>query len=94
MGWDIQVRRDESKEEILKEKIGGAAHTLCEQLGITEEQANKLTLAGGFTPDLVVDMPAAFIAELLGIPETDAEALLARANAFLGAETATVIAES
>jgi len=89
MGWDIQVRRDESKEEQFKEKIGGAAHTLGEQLGISEAQANTLTLAGGFTPDLVVDMPAAFIAELLDIPEDDAEALLSRANAFLGITPAT-----
>jgi N utilization substance protein A len=77
MGWDIQVRRDETKEEQFKEKIGGAAHTLCEQLGITEEQAGTLTLAGGFTPDLIVDMPADFIVELLGIPEAEASALLA-----------------
>jgi N utilization substance protein A len=94
MGWDIQVRRDESKEEQFKEKIGGVAHTLCEQLGISEEEANKLTLAGGFTPDLVVEMPADFIAELLGIPEATAEAILSRANAFLGNEPAALSEES
>ena len=94
MGWDIQVRRDESKEEQFKEKIGGAAHTLCEQLGISEEQASKLTLAGGFTPELVVDMPAAFIADPLDIPEDAAEAMLTRAHAFLGTAPATDSDES
>jgi N utilization substance protein A len=84
MGWDVQVRRDESKEEQFKEKIGGAAHTLGEQLGISDEAANKLTLAGGFTPDLVVDMPADYIAAALDISEEEAEAILERARTFSG----------
>jgi len=85
MGWDVQVRRDESKEEQFKEKIGGAAHTLGEQLGITDEAAGKLTLAGGFTPELVVDMPADYIAAALEIPEDEAEAILQRARTLTGA---------
>ena len=80
MGWDVQVRRDESKEEQFKERIGGAAHTLGEQLGITDELANKLTLAGGFNPELVIDMPADYIAEALEITEEAAEAILLRAH--------------
>jgi N utilization substance protein A len=80
MGWDVQVRRDESKEEQFKEKIGGAAHTLGEQLGITDELANKLTLAGGFNPELVIDMPADYIAEALAITEEAAESILQRAQ--------------
>ncbi len=84
MGWDVQVRRDESKEEQFKEKIGGAAHTLGEQLGISDELAEKLTLAGGFTPDLIVDMPADYIAAALEIEEEAAEAILVRAIAIVG----------
>jgi transcription termination/antitermination protein NusA len=80
MGWDVQVRRDESKEEQFKEKIGGAAHTLADQLGITDELANKLTLAGGFNPELVIDMPADYIAAALEITEEAAEAILVRAH--------------
>jgi transcription termination/antitermination protein NusA len=80
MGWDVQVRRDESKEEQFKEKIGGAAHTLGEQLGITDELANKLTLAGGFNPEMVVDMPSDYIAAALEITEEAAEAILVRAR--------------
>jgi transcription termination/antitermination protein NusA len=82
MGWDVQVRRDETKEEQFKEKIGGAAHTLGEQLGISDEAAGKLTLLGGFTPDLVVDMPADYIASALEIPEDEAAAILERAFAL------------
>jgi N utilization substance protein A len=83
MGWDVQVRRDESKEEQFKEKIGGAAHTLGEQLGITDELANKLTLAGGFNPELVIDMPADYIAAALEITEEAAEAILTRAHGIV-----------
>jgi transcription termination/antitermination protein NusA len=90
MGWDVQVRRDESKEEQFKEKIGGAAHTLGEQLGITDELAEKLTLAGGFTPDLVVDMPADYIAAALEIDQEAAEAILVRAVSIAGGSEATV----
>jgi N utilization substance protein A len=89
MGWDVQVRRDESKEEQFKEKIGGAAHTLGEQLGITDELANKLTLAGGFNPELVIDMPADYIAAALEITEEAAAAILARAHTLVnGSEAA------
>jgi len=84
MGWDVQVRRDESKEEQFKEKIGGAAHTLGEQLGITDDLANKLTLAGGFSPEMVVDMPVDYIATALEITEEAAEAILARARTIVG----------
>ncbi len=89
MGWDVQVRRDESKEEQFKEKIGGAAHTLADQLGITDELANKLTLAGGFNPELVIDMPADYIAEALDITEEAAEAILVRAHGIVSGSAAT-----
>jgi transcription termination/antitermination protein NusA len=89
MGWDVQVRRDESKEEQFKEKIGGAAHTLGEQLGITDELASKLTLAGGFNPEMVVDMPADYIAAALEITEEAAEAILVRAHSIVGGPAAS-----
>jgi transcription termination/antitermination protein NusA len=88
MGWDVQVRRDESKEEQFKEKIGGAAHTLGEQLGITDELAGKLTLAGGFNPEMVIDMPADYIAAALEITEEAAEAILVRAHGIVSGSTA------
>ncbi len=80
MGWDIQVRKDESKANQFKEKIGGAAHTLGEQLGITDELAEKLTLAGGIAPEYIIGMSAEDIAEIGGITIEEAEPILARAN--------------
>lgn len=94
MGWDVQVRRDESKEEQFKEKIGGAAHSLGEQLGISDELAGRLTLAGGAAPELVVDMPADYISAVLEISEEEAEAILVRARALAGDAPATTAGDS
>jgi len=84
MGWDVQVRKDESKEEQLKAKIGGAAHTLGEQLGLSDELAEKLTFAGGATAELVIDMPADYIAAALGVSEEEASAILEKAHTLAG----------
>ncbi|MES2997090.1 MAG: transcription termination factor NusA [Verrucomicrobiota bacterium] len=84
MGWDVQVRRDESKEEQFKEKIGGVAHSLGEQLGISDELAAKLTIAGGSSPAMVVDMPTDYIAAALEISEEEAAGILSRAQAIVG----------
>jgi transcription termination/antitermination protein NusA len=84
MGWDVQVRRDESKEEQFKEKIGGAAHSLGEQLGISDELAEKLTLAGGIAPEYIIGMSEEDISEALEIPIEEAAPILARAQAIVG----------
>ncbi len=86
MGWDVQVRKDESKEEQLKAKIGGAAHTLGEQLGLTDALAEKLTFAGGASAELVVDMPADYIAGALGITDDEAETILEKARALVASD--------
>ncbi|HSP41237.1 MAG TPA: transcription termination factor NusA [Luteolibacter sp.] len=88
MGWDVQVRRDESKEEMFKEKIGGAAHTLGEQLGISDELAEKLTLAGGIAPEYIVGMSEEDIAEALEIGAEEAAPILARAKELVAAAEA------
>jgi N utilization substance protein A len=92
MGWDVQVRRDESKEEQFKEKIGGAAHSLGEQLGISDELAEKITLAGGIAPEYIIGMSAEDIAEIGGISVEEAEPILARAHSIVsGPKTAATI---
>jgi N utilization substance protein A len=90
MGWDVQVRRDESKEEQFKEKIGGAAHTLGEQLGISDELAEKLTLAGGIAPEYIVGMSEEDISEALEIPIEQAAPILARAQEIVGGTTSNL----
>jgi N utilization substance protein A len=88
MNWDVQVRKDESKEEQFKEKIGGAAQSLADQLGISEDLAEKLTVAGGFNAEMVVDMPADYIAAALEIDVAEAAAILERAKAANGSPAA------
>lgn len=88
MNWDVRVSQDDSKKQQLDEKIGGAAHTLAEQLGISEELASKLTFAGGSEPSMVVDMPAEYISEVLGIDTEQAEAILERARELTAPPTA------
>ena len=84
MGWDVQVRKDETKEEQFKEKIGGVAHSLGEQLGITDELAEKLTLFGGVSAEMIVDMPVEFLTGALEITAEDAESILERARGLVG----------
>jgi len=88
MGWDVQVRKDETKEEQFKEKIGGVAHSLGEQLGITDELAEKLTVFGGVSADMIVDMPVEFLTGSLEITEEEAESILSRAQAIVAAASA------
>lgn len=83
MGWDVQVRRDETKEEQFKERIGGAAHSLGEQLGITEELAAKLTLAGGISAEFIIGMSADDIAEICEISLEEAMPILERAHSLV-----------
>jgi N utilization substance protein A len=90
MGWDVQVRRDETKEEQFKEKIGGVAHSLGEQLGITDELAEKLTVFGGVSADMIVDMPVEFLMENLEVDEEKAESILARALGIIAENSAPV----
>jgi N utilization substance protein A len=89
MGWDVQVRRDETKEEQFRDKIGGVAHSLGEQLGITDDLAAKLTLIGGVSADMIIDMPVEFLTGALEITEGEAESILSRANAIVAGSEAT-----
>lgn len=88
MGWDVQVRKDETKEEQFKEKIGGVAHSLGEQLGISDELAEKLTLFGGVSAEMIVDMPVEFLTTSLEIDEESATSLLERAKSIVEESTA------
>ncbi len=86
MGWDVQVRRDETKEEQFRDKIGGVAHSLGEQLGISDELAAKITLIGGVSAEMIIDMPADFLAGALEITEEAADSILARANSIVAGD--------
>jgi N utilization substance protein A len=81
MGWDVQVRKDESKLEQFEKKIAGAAHSIAEQLGLDDDLADKLFRAGGMSSDIVAEMPVDYIAANLEVSEERALDILARAKA-------------
>jgi N utilization substance protein A len=78
--WDVQVRRDESQQKMFDDRVNNAAHGLGEQLGLNDDLAAKLFRAGGITLDLVLEMPADYIAESLEISEEEAQAILVKAQ--------------
>ncbi|MGJ8677084.1 MAG: transcription termination factor NusA [Akkermansiaceae bacterium] len=80
MGWDVQVSKDESQHEQFEARLGDAAHTLADRLGINDEMGEKLFRAGGATAELVIQMPAEYIASALEISEEDAAAILEKAH--------------
>lgn len=82
MGWDIQVHRDNRKEEQFEQRIGGAAHALGTQLNISEELAEKLMRMGGISPEFVKEIPAEDISEELEISIEAAEAIIEQANNY------------
>ncbi|MEM1082700.1 MAG: transcription termination factor NusA [Verrucomicrobiota bacterium] len=84
MGWDVQVRKDESKKEQFEAKIAEGAHGVAEQLGIDDELAGKLFTAGGTSPEMVVDMPIDYICAVLEVPEERSRDILTRAHNIVG----------
>ena len=85
MGWDVQVRKDESKLEQFEKKIAGAAHSIAEQLGLDDDLADKLFRAGGMSSEIVAEMPVDYIAANLEVSEERANDILTRAKAHASA---------
>ncbi|YCM45877.1 transcription termination factor NusA [Verrucomicrobiaceae bacterium 227] len=77
VGWDVQVRKDESQHEQFEARVGDAASHLADALGIDSLVADKLFRAGGVTLDMVTQMPADYIAGALEVDLPEAERILA-----------------
>jgi len=76
MGWDVQVRKDESAQEQFEARISDAAGSLADQIGLDEETADKLFRIGGVNAEMILQMPAEYIAPALDIPEDEAQRIL------------------
>ncbi len=83
IGWDIQISEDLSEQEKFESKITDGSSKLHEILEISDEQAEKLFRAGGISLDLVVQMPAEYISQVIEITEEEATSILAKAQANL-----------
>jgi N utilization substance protein A len=65
-GWDIDIDEDKSREQAFESQKAQAAHSLADQLGITQEQADILTKSGMNSVDVIVDCEPSDIAGVLG----------------------------
>ena len=86
LDYDVQVRKDESQKEQFEARLSGAAAELSGKLGLDEEAADKLFRAGGVSPEIILTMPADYIAGELGIEEAEAQVILGKAAALAGAD--------
>lgn len=86
LGWDVQVRKDESQQEQFEARVSDASHGVGEQIGLDDEMADKLFRAGGATLELICQMPAEYISQVLEISEEEAQAILTKAEAQQNAE--------
>ena len=84
MGWDVQVRKDESKAEQFEARLNTAADSLAEITGLDAELADKLFRAGGTNTEMVLQMPAEYIAESLEITVEEAQNILEKVKVSLG----------
>lgn len=86
MGWDVQVRKDESKKEQFEAKITEGSHTISDLVGLDEEAADKLFRAGGINAEMILQMPADYIASAVEISEEKAQEILDTLQAQQSAE--------
>jgi len=80
-GWDIDINEDKSKEQAFESQKAHAAHSLADQLGITQEQADKLMKSGMNAIDVIVISDAEDIAGVLDCDLATGERILEAAKA-------------
>ncbi|MGJ8726524.1 MAG: transcription termination factor NusA [Roseibacillus sp.] len=89
VGWDVQVRKDETQHEQFEARVAGAAMTLADELGIEPLIADKLFRAGGATADLVTQMPIEYLEVALEGDRALAEEILGKAQEKIGGGAAS-----
>ncbi len=76
IGWDVQVRKDDSEHEQFEAKVSDAAGELASSLGVSDDIAGRLFRAGGVNADMVLQMPAEYIATAIEVSEQEAQEIL------------------
>ncbi|GHC55723.1 transcription termination factor NusA [Roseibacillus persicicus] len=84
VGWDVQVRKDESQHEQFEARVAGAAMSLADELGIDPLIADKIFRAGGATAELVTQMPIEYLESALEGDRELAEEILGKAQQKIG----------
>lgn len=83
LGWDVQVRKDESKREQFETKAADAATVVAQRLGLSAIPAAKLLQAGGVDLEMVSQMPPEYVAQALEISEEEATEIVNKAISAL-----------
>lgn len=88
MGWDVQVERDESAHEKFVGRVHNAASELASHLGIEVELAEALVTTGMNSLEVIANLDASDIVDVLGIPAGEAAAIVAKAQSQASAASA------
>ncbi len=91
-GWDIDIQEDKSAEQAFENQKAQAASSLADQLGITAEDADKLTAGGMNSIDAIVTADADDIAGMLGCDLATGERILEAAKAHAHASSSPAVA--
>ena len=81
IGWEVQVMKDETKHQAFVGKIGSVAGEFSDKLGITPDQAESLVRNGITSMDVLTTCLPEDLADILGIDQEEAAAILARSGA-------------
>jgi N utilization substance protein A len=81
MGWDLQVEKDESAHEKFEGRVHNAVADLATRLGVETEMAENLVRNGLVSTEVIATAEASDIADILGISNEQAAAILAKASA-------------
>lgn len=86
-GWEVDIQEDKTAEQVMESRKAEAAHSLSDQLGITDEQAQLLAQGGMNSIEVILLAGAEDIAEVLGSDLEVGQRILESARAYAPAET-------
>jgi N utilization substance protein A len=75
VGWDINIEKDESKEQAFEQRVAQAAKVMAEKLGIDAATATALCKGGLVNIDGILEVEPQDIADILGIELDKAQAI-------------------
>lgn len=87
-GWDVDIQEDKREEQALQTKTEEAAHSIAGDLGISEEQAQKLAAGGMNSIEVILLAGPEDIAEALGADIDTGKRILEAAQALNGTPAA------
>ena len=75
LGWDINIEKDESKEQAFEQRVAQASKIMAEKLAIAPATATALCKGGLVNVDAILEVDPQDIADILGIDLDKAQAI-------------------